>query len=71
MSVEDMINILHEKLSGKLLWGTDMMIPKRYHPEIDMVEYYKKKLDDFAKICNNDDFQKVTWRNAKQLFDII
>lgn len=70
MSVEDMINILHENLSGKLLWGTDMMMPQRYYPQMDMAEYYQKKLYDFAKNCDNDDFQKVTWRNAKQLFDI-
>ena len=70
MPVEDMITILHEKLSEKLLWGTDMMIPQRYYPQMDMVEYYKKKLDCFARICDNDAFQKVTWKNAKQLLKI-
>ena len=71
MSVEDMGKILDEKLSGKLLWGTDMMMPQHYYPQMEMVDYYKKKLYDFAKICVDDDFQKVTWQNAKLLFNII
>ncbi len=70
MPLEDMEMIVLHGMAEKLLWGTDMMIPQHYYLQMDMVEYYKKKLYDFAKICHDDVFQKVTWQNAKLLFNI-
>lgn len=68
MPIEDMVKIIDDKLSGKLLWGTDMMIPMHYSPQEDMKEYYLKKLQSFKRICPIADYEKITWQNANSLF---
>ena len=70
MPVNDMKKFIDVGLSHKLLWGTDMCIPKYFYPEEDMVEYYRKKLEAFKSICNESQFKEVTCSNAQKLFNI-
>lgn len=71
MSVECMRQFVDNELSHKLLWGTDMCIPKYFYPQKEMFNYYKEKIETFRSICTTKQFELVTYRNAKQLFKII
>lgn len=70
MPIEDMKAFCDAGLSHKLLWGTDMCIPKHFYPNEDMVEYYLRKLDSFKRICTKDQYDQVTFLNAAKLFDL-
>ncbi len=70
MSIEDMKELCDAGLSNKLLWGTDMCIPKHFYPDEDMKDYYLRKLSAFRNVCEKEDFDNVTYRNAKKLFKI-
>lgn len=70
MPVEDMSRLMQEGLSHKLLWGTDMCIPKHFYPQEDMANYYLRKLNAFKKISSQNEFEQVTFRNAVELFKI-
>lgn len=70
MPIEDMRKLINEGLSHKLLWGTDMCIPKHFFPEEDMAEYYQHKLASFQKVCTHEQFEQVTLRNAAKVFNI-
>ena len=70
MPVECMKQFVDNGLSRKLLWGTDMCIPKHFYPHKEMFDYYKGKVDAFRAICTTDQFEMVTYQNAKQLFKI-
>lgn len=70
MPVECMKQFVDNGLSCKLLWGTDMCIPKHFYPHKEMFDYYKGKVDAFRAICTTDQFEMVTYQNAKQLFKI-
>lgn len=70
MQIDDMKRLLDEGLSHKLLWGTDMCIPKHFYPEQDMMEYYRRKLNAFKNISTIEQYAQVTYRNAANLFDL-
>lgn len=70
MSIEDMSMFLKHSHSDKLLWGTDMCIPKYSFPNKDMAEYYNNKINTFKSICPSDSFQQVTYKNAIKLFNL-
>lgn len=70
MPVECMKQFVDNGLSHKLLWGTDMCIPKYFYPHKEMFDYYKEKVDAFRSICTTEQFEIITYRNAKQLFKI-
>lgn len=70
MPINDMHRILREDLSHKLLWGTDMCIPKYFYPHEDIVEYYRRKLITFRTISTPMMYERVTFYNAKNLFKI-
>jgi hypothetical protein len=70
MPIVDMSTLIHEGLSHKLLWGTDMCIPKHFFPSEDMTEYYLNKLSAFEDISSQREFEQVTFRNAANLFKI-
>lgn len=67
MPVSDMTLIIKAGLSHKLLWGTDMCIPKYFYPQKDMVEYYLYKLATFRHVCTQEQFDAVTYSNALNL----
>lgn len=70
MQVDDMKRLLDEGLSHKLLWGTDMCIPKHFYPEQDMTEYYMTKLNAFKNVSTVEQFTQVTFLNAAKLFNL-
>lgn len=70
MPVNQMAVFIKKTSHSKLLWGTDMCIPKHFFPEQEMKQYYFNKLDALRKICNQDQFDCVTYFNAKKLFKL-
>lgn len=70
MPVADMKAFIDAGLENKLLWGTDMCIPKYFHPEIDIPTYYKEKLTAFRKICSEEQYRRVTYMNATKVFNV-
>ena len=72
-----MQNIIYEEMKSlqevvlqTLLWGTDMCIPAHFYPHKEMFNYYKEKLKAFSSICTTEQFELITYLNAKQLFKI-
>lgn len=70
MPIDEMIDFVRNGLSHKLLWGTDMCIPKFSFPNIDMTEYYNNKLNTFKQLCASQSFQQITNKNAVKLFNL-
>ncbi len=70
MPIENMKKFVEMGLFRKLLWGTDMFIPKFFHPELDMRNYYNNKLTAFNNICPVKEFEYITYKNAFNLFKI-
>lgn len=70
MPIEHMKMFVDSGISHKLLWGTDMCIPKQFYPNEDMKDYYLRKLNSFRNVCEKEDFDNVTYRNAIKLFKI-
>lgn len=70
MPLEDMSRLMQEGLSHKLLWGTDMCIPKHFYPKEDMAEYYQRKLTAFRGVCTREQFEQVTYKNALSVFKL-
>ena len=70
MPTTDMFQLIREGLSHKLLWGTDMCIPKYYRPDEDMQAYYQRKLKTFKDVCINGQYEQVTFKNAVKLWHL-
>lgn len=70
MPIEHMNLFTANGLSEKLLWGTDSCIPHFYFPNIDIIDYYKNKLDKFKRSCTQNECEMVLWKNAIKLFNI-
>lgn len=70
MPIKDMKRLVELGLSHKLLWGTDMCIPKYFDLTIDLETYYNNKIKSFRGCCAEEDFKKVTYENAAKLFNI-
>lgn len=70
MPVEHMKMFVDSGLFEKLLWGTDMCIPKYFNANIDIEKYYKEKLETFKMCSTKEQFEKVTYKNALKLFGL-
>ncbi len=70
MPVDEMKLIVESGLSHKLLWGTDMCIPKYFDPDIDLASYYNNKVNSFRECCPEEAFKRVTFENAAKLFNL-
>lgn|GEM_PF-639041 len=71
MSIREMKIFIDNDISHKLLWGTDMCIPKHFYPDVDLKIYYQNKFTEFSSICNEADYNNITYRNAAKIFKII
>jgi len=71
MPVFAMSEFIKNGLSHKLLWGTDMCIPKHFYPEADIYDYYLRKLSAFQKECNEEKFGQVAYLNFSKIFNLI
>ena len=70
MPIEHMKMFINCGLSEKLLWGTDMCIPKHFNRNLDMAAYYRSKLQAFREVCIQEQYEQVTCRNAIKLFNL-
>lgn len=70
MPIDDMKRLICEGFSNKLLWGTDMCIPKHFNKHLDMVAYYKAKLQAFREVCTLEQYEQVSFNNAIKLFNL-
>ena len=70
MSVDEMKLFIDDRLSHKLLWGTDMCIPRHFYPNIDMQQYYIGKINAFRNVCTPKQFEQVTCDNALKVFGL-
>ncbi len=70
MPVEQMCLVVSEGFGHKLLWGTDMCIPKHFYPEVNLADYYREKIVRFRESCPPSQFHQVTQKNAQNLFAI-
>lgn len=70
MPVDDMKRFVEFGLSSRLLWGTDMCIPQHYSPSRNLQDYYQDKLNALKEVCNVDQYEDITSRNAIKIFNI-
>ncbi len=57
-----------EKLSDRVLWGTDYPIPKFFHKDLDMKTYYHDLLSELQNSVSESDYEKITKNNFQKLF---
>lgn len=70
MPVKQMVEFIRKSSYAKLLWGTDMCIPKHFYPEQNMRQYYFNKLLAFRQSCTPTEYDNVTALNAKRIFNL-
>ena len=70
MPICEMKKFIVNGLCYKLLWGTDMCIPKHFFPKINLESYYMEKISAFRAISTEDEFNQVTHLNAMRVFKI-
>ena len=70
MPVPYMKEFVDKRLSEKLLWGTDMCMPKHFYHNINLSDYYTKKLTSFRTVCSPRQFEIVTHINATSIFNL-
>lgn len=68
MPIENIAKLCDEKLSERVLWGSDYPIPKYYYPQEDMKTYYLNLIWQLKDSVNNDDFERITHKNFEKLF---
>ena len=68
MPIEHICKLCDEKLSERVLWGTDYPIPKYYNPQDEMKTYYLDLIWQLKNAVNNDDFERITHKNFEKLF---
>lgn len=56
------------KLADKVLWGTDVPIPKYFNRDIQLSDYYKKQIQYLKKLISENDFNKITCLNFLKVF---
>lgn len=68
MPIDDMKEFVDSGLSEKLLWGTDLCIPRFFNPDVDLVEYYTGRLDELKSVCNDTQYRQISCQNAETIF---
>lgn len=68
MPTENIVKLCDEKLSNRVLWGTDYPIPKYYYPEKDMRTYYLDLVQKLVDSISQEDFELITHKNFEKLF---
>lgn len=70
MPITHIESIVSYGLSHKLLWGTDMCIPKHFYPSLDMTKYYNDRLKELSDICTPEQYRQITHNNSIGIFNI-
>lgn len=68
MLTEQICQLCNEKLSDRVLWGTDYPISKFYYPNTDMKTYYLDLVQKLKDSICHEDFELITHRNFERLF---
>lgn len=68
MLTEQIRQLCDEKLSDRVLWGTDYPIPKYYYPKKDMRTYYLDLVQKLKDSTSQEDFELITNKNFEKLF---
>jgi len=68
MPTENIVMLCNERLSDRVLWGTDYPIPKYYYPNMDMKDYYLNLVNCLKEAVKPDDFEKIICTNFEKLF---
>lgn len=70
MPIAHIKNFIDSGLSHKLLWGTDMCIPKYFYPTCDLLQYYNQIHGELKNICTPDQYSQITHENSYKTFHI-
>lgn len=70
MPMEHIKDFVDSGLSNKLLWGTDLCIPKYFNPTLDLCDYYHRRLNTLRTFCSDGQYDLITSANAKKIFNI-
>lgn len=68
MPIENIRTLCDEKLSDRVLWGSDYPITKYYSPNADIKEYYLDLIRQLKNTISDEDFERVTHTNFEKLF---
>lgn len=70
MSIHEMKEFLDNNLSHKLLWGTDMCIPRYFFPNKSLKTYYLQKMLIFQSLTSQNEYDNVMYKNAMKVFKL-
>lgn len=68
MPINNVVRLCDEKLSERVLWGSDYPITKYYYPDKDMKTYYLDLVKKLKDSISQDDFELITHKNFEKLF---
>lgn len=68
MPINNVVRLYDEKLSDRVLWGTDYPIPKFFFKDLDMKTYYQDLLLELHNSVSESDYEKITKNNFQKLF---
>lgn len=68
MPINNVVRLCDEKLSDRVLWGTDYPIPKFFFKDLDMKTYYQDLLLELHNSLSESDYEKITKNNFQKLF---
>ena len=68
MPTENIKRLCDEKLSERVLWGTDYPIPRYYFPDKNMKAYYLELVYKLKVAVGLDDFENIIHHNYVRLF---
>lgn len=70
MPIDDIVRLCFSGYVARILWGTDMPIPRYFYPTIDMRDYYKGKLSRLHSKLNGNMMDYIIQLNFMKLFDL-
>lgn len=68
MPTGNIVKLCDEKMSNRVLWGSDYPIPKYYYPKKDMRTYYLDLVQKLKDSTSQEDFELITYKNFEKLF---
>jgi len=66
--MEDILRMGNSNLSDRILWGTDYPIQRHFDRNIDLVEYYRTRLEVLRNSISKTAFEAITNKNFQRLF---
>lgn len=69
MAVNDIVRLVNQGLSDKILWGSDCPINEHVYPQFVTSEYLKQSLKALSEQVSEGDFIKITDTNFKKVYN--